>query len=193
MAGIQNRINTLLTDGRIGCFVIAGVKGDQRPDRAVHTLLFNPVDAVCAVCFNQIPIANCSCIFTDGRECNDQTGVFGRLILVQRTVHVDLCRNLIDGCHNAVVVIGEVHVILSEIATACQAEHRPFTCARAEGRCGNSSCKLCHCSVQHGADILGLTRLFRLRLGFWRCSTGGIACNRHSCICRRGNNAGFTG
>ena len=193
MASRQNGIHALLTDGGIGGFVVAGVKGDQRPDCAVHTLLFDPVDAVCAVCFNQIPITNCSCILADGRERHDQTGVFGGLVLVKRTVHIHTCGDFIHCFNNAVVVVGEVSVVLCKISTARKAKYRPFTCVRAEGRCGNRRCKLCHCSVQHGADILGLTRLFRLRLGFWRCSTGGIACNRHSCICRRGNNAGFTG
>ena len=61
----ENRIYALLTNGSVRGFVMIGIKCDQRPDRAVYTLLFYPGKAVCTVSLNQVPIANRRRILAD--------------------------------------------------------------------------------------------------------------------------------
>ena len=175
----ENGIHALLADGGIGRYVVVGVKSDQRPDGAVDALLFDPIKAVGAVGLHQIPTPNRGRVLTDGGKGNDQTGVFGGLAFVKRAVHVDPGGGFIDGCNDAVIVIGKVCVVFFKITATGKTENRPLACARAKDRFGNRCGKLCQSCVERFADVLRCTG----RVGF-SCGS-----NRYLGVTGRGNNS----
>ena len=181
MLGIQDSIHTSLTDGFIAGFVIVGVQSNQRPDGAVEALLLDPgkTGIVGAVRRNQIPVTYGSGIDAQRRQGNDQAGVFGGLILVQSAAHIDFGGCGIDGLHNAVVVIGEVGIVLGIVTSTGKAQYGPLTCGSTKDRLSHSCSQLCHSCIQLGGDTLCFTRLLRLLgSGCFCCGYGNLRIGR---------------
>ena len=158
----NDSIDTLLTDGRIRGRIVVGIQCDQRPNGAVQTLLLDPGETVGAVGFHKIPITYGSSIDAQRRQCNDQAGVLSGLGFMQSTAHIDFGSCGIDGLHNAVVVIGEVGIVLGIVTSTCKAQYGPLTCGSTKDRLSHSCSQLCHSCIQRFSDTLCFTRLLRL-------------------------------
>ena len=111
---------------------------------------------------------------------------------MQSTAHIDFGSCGIDGLYNAVVVIGEVGIVLGIVTSTCKAQYGPLTCGSTKDRLSHSCSQLCHSCIQLGGDTLCFTRLFRISgcrissLGFGRFRVCGLRsrCDRHLRISR---------
>ena len=158
----EDIVNTLLADGGVGGGIVVRIQRNQREDGAVDPLLGDPLHSLRAVGLDEIPVSHAGGIFADGGQRHDQAGILSGLHLMQRAVQIDGSRLLIDGLHNAAIVILEILAVQRIVAAAGQIQNRPFTGAGAKGGRGNGLGQLVHGVVQHLADIL-------------RCGRRGIA------------------
>ena len=168
----EDIVNTLLADGGVGGRIVVRIQRNQREDGAVNTLPSDPIYTLRAVGLDEIPIAHAGGIFADGGQCHDQAGILSGLLLMQRAVQIDGSRLLIDGLHNAAIVILEILAVQRIVAAAGQAQNRPFTGAGAKGGRGNGLGQLIHGVVQHLADVLRRGRRGIAGIGI---AGGGIA------------------
>ena len=189
----EDIVNALLADGGVRCLIAVGIQRNQGKDGPVDALLLDPVKIL--IRGDQIPITHRSSVLADGGERQNQAGIIGGFVLMERAV----CQGNRSGCfvdvfHNAVIVACEVSVVLFVVAAASQAKYGPFSAGGAENRLGDGSCQLCHGIVQNGADILTLASFGLIRLalrsqcsfrgGNFSSSSGQILHRGHDgCLC----------
>ena len=106
---VQNIVDALLPDRGVAGFIAVGIQCDQREDRAVDALLAY----ACKIAegLDNVPVAHLCGLLSDGRQGQNQAGVFRQLDTVQRTALANAGGLLIDCRNNAVIVVGIILVI----------------------------------------------------------------------------------
>ena len=151
----EDIVNALLADGGVRCLITVGIQRDQGKDGPVDALLLDPTEIL--IRGDQIPITHRSSVPADGGERQNQAGIIGGFVLMERAVcQGNRSGGFVDVFHNAVIVACEVSVVFFVVAAASQAKDSPFSAGGTKNRLGDGSCQLCHGIVQNGADIQAL-------------------------------------